>query len=180
MRNLLIATTGFLAGAGLIVGLVLALPQPQPLTATKMGATAAHSPARPASATTTMNASLASSSQKTGTQPATAALTIQHVEQGCHVWSNGRVTRSLMRVHLRAGQRLSLLDEDVDAHQLLELVGPAPLRLGRPLVMSHGTTITFAKPGTYRLGTKTVPMPGAMDVKTVGPDNTLRLVVMVA
>jgi hypothetical protein len=41
--------------------------------------------------------------------------------------------------------------------------------------------ITFMKKGVYRLGTKTVEMPGGgMDVKTVGPDNHLRLVVTVA
>jgi hypothetical protein len=34
----------------------------------------------------------------------------------------------------------------------------------------------------YRLGTKTVEMPGmgGMDVKTIGPDNKLRLVVTAA
>lgn len=38
-----------------------------------------------------------------------------------------------------------------------------------------------AKAGVYRLGTKTVEMPGGMEeVKTIGPDNKLRLVVTVA
>ena len=42
-------------------------------------------------------------------------------------------------------------------------------------------TLTFMKKGVYRLGTTTVEMPsGGMDVKTVGPDNHLRLVVTVA
>ena len=36
------------------------------------------------------------------------------------------------------------------------------------------------KKGVYRFGTKTVPMPGAMEVKTTGPDNNLRLVITVA
>lgn len=184
MRNLLIASTGFLAGAGLIAGLVLALPQPQPVTVTATAAAKAPAAARSAAPTPdtqdAMNASLTSGSRMTVARPQTASLTIQHVEHGCHVWSDGRISRSLMRLHLRIGQRLAVLDQDVDAHQLVELAGPAPLRLGRPLIMSHGTTIAFAKPGTYRLGTKTVPMPGAMDIKTVGPDNRLRLLVTVA
>jgi hypothetical protein len=43
-------------------------------------------------------------------------------------------------------------------------------------------TLSFMKKGVYRFGTKTVEMPGAgeMDVKTIGPDNHLRLVVTVA
>jgi hypothetical protein len=37
------------------------------------------------------------------------------------------------------------------------------------------------KKGVYRLATKTVEVPsGGMDVKTIGPDNHLRLAVTVA
>jgi hypothetical protein len=46
---------------------------------------------------------------------------------------------------------------------------------------NDGMTLRFMKKGVYRLGTKTVEMKGSgMDVKTVGPDNHLRLVVTVA
>ncbi len=38
MRNLLIALTGFLVGTGLVVGLVLALPQTSGVTAKQAGA----------------------------------------------------------------------------------------------------------------------------------------------
>ena len=40
--------------------------------------------------------------------------------------------------------------------------------------------LSFAKKGVYRLGTKTVEMEGGMEVKTVGPDNKLRLLITVA
>jgi len=105
-----------------------------------------------------------------------------HVLRGCHVWSDGRTTGATMRLHLTPGQRLSIVDQDVDAHQLLQFAGPVHMRMGGPMMMNRGVTLTFAKKGVYRLGTKTVEMPGmgGMDVKTVGPDNKLRLVVTVA
>jgi hypothetical protein len=44
-----------------------------------------------------------------------------------------------------------------------------------------GTAIAFTKKGVYRLGTKRVEMAGGgMDVKTIGPNNKLRLMVTVA
>ena len=49
------------------------------------------------------------------------------------------------------------------------------------MMMNHGMALSFMKKGVYRLGTRTVEMPGGrMDVKTIGPDNRLRLVVTVA
>src|SRR5262249_51962147 len=112
---------------------------------------------------------------------ATQKLTIQHVQRGCHVWSNGRTMGAMMRLHLKPGQKLSILDNDVDAHQMMELGGPMQMRTGGPMMTSHGMTLTFMKKGVYRFATKTVEMPGGgMDVKTIGPDNHLRLVVTVA
>lgn len=71
-------------------------------------------------------------------------------------------------------------DVDPTYVQMMEFAGPARLHLGGPMMMSHSRTISFPAKGTYRIGTKTVEMPGAMDVKTIGPDNNLRLVVTVA
>ena len=86
-----------------------------------------------------------------------------------------------MRLHLKLGQKLSILDQDVDAHQMLQFSGPMRLRMGGPMMMNRGLTLAFPKRGVYRVGTKTVEMPGGgMDVKTLGPDNHLRLVVTVA
>lgn len=112
--------------------------------------------------------------------PAAAKFTIQHVQKGCHVWSNGKTTAAMMRLHLKPGQKLSIINMDVDAHQMMEFTGPARLRMGGPMMMSNTRTISFPTKGVYRLGTKTVETPGAMDVKTIGPDNNLRLVVTVA
>ena len=112
---------------------------------------------------------------------ATRELTIRHVQKGCHVWFDGKTTGTMMRLHLRPGQKLSILDQDVDAHQLLQFSGPMRMHMGGPMMTNKGMTITFTKKGVYRLGTKTVEMPGMeMDVKTIGPDNHLRLQVTVA
>ena len=164
MRNLLLTLTGFIVGAGLIAAVAFALPRQTTVTATGM-------PIAGAMGGGMMGATAA---------PATAKLSIQHVQKGCHVWSNGKTTAAMMRLHLEVGQKLSILDMDVDAHQMMQFAGPARLRMGGPMMMNRNMTLSFSKKGVYRLGTKTVEMPGAMQVKTIGPDNKLRLVVTVA
>ena len=163
MRNLMATLTGFLVASGLIAAVALAAPR---------GTTTTASPIR-------MGAGMASGMMGTAATPATAKLTIQHVQKGCHVWSNGKTTAAMMRLHLKVGQKLSILDMDIDAHQMMQFSGPAHMRMGGPMMMNRSMTLSFSKKGVYRLGTKTVEMPGAMDVKTIGPDNNLRLVVTV-
>src|SRR6266496_3702238 len=174
MRNLLIALTGFLVGTGSVIGLALAL---QPTSATANQAT----PQRVAMPQMSGGMSVMSFGTMASASLATQKLTIQHTQKGCHVWSDGQTTGAMMRLHLKPGQKLSILDQDVDAHQMMELAGPMHLRMGKPMMTSHGMTIVFMKKNIYRLGTKTVEMEGGgMDVKTVGPDNNLRLLVTVA
>jgi hypothetical protein len=173
MRNLVIATTGFLVGGAIMLAIALAAPQKTTATAQET----ATQVATPMSGRMTGMGSGA----MTSASLASVKLTIQHVQRGCHVWAHGTMTGAMMRLHLRVGQHLSVVDQDVDAHQMLEFAGPMRLHMGRPMMMNHGTTIAFSKKGVYRLGTKTVEMAGGgMDVKTIGPDNKLRLVVTVA
>jgi len=169
MRNLLIATTGFLVGTGLFVALLVALTSTKNVTVTTQAAMP-----QMAQGGTAMMASAS-------TAPASSKLTIQHVQRGCHVWSNGKTTSPMMRLALKPGGTLSVLDQDVDAHQMLQFAGPMRLHMGGPMMMARRRTIAFPRKGVYRLGTQTVEMPGGMmDVKTIGPDNKLRLVVTVA
>jgi hypothetical protein len=175
MRNLLIALTGLLAGTGLVVALVFAFPQTNSVTAKQ---TSAQNQAMPQ-----MSGGMSAMNSGTVTAAllATQKLTIQHVQKGCHVWSDGQTTGAMMRLHLKPGQKLSILDQDVDAHQMMQLAGPMHLRMGGPMMTSHGMTLAFMKKGVYRLGTKTVEMSGGgLDVRTNGPDNNLRLLVTVA
>ncbi len=173
MRNLVIATTGFLVGGAVMLAVAFAAPD----------RTAAIAQKSPAQGQTPMSGTMSGmgSGEMSSASLASVKLTIQHVQRGCHVWAHGTMTGAMMRLHLRVGQRLSVLDQDVDSHQMLEFAGPMRLHMGRPMMMNHGTTIAFDKKGVYRLGTKTVEMAGGgMDVKTIGPDNKLRLVVTVA
>ena len=173
MRVFLTAVTSFAVGTlllgGLSVGLYFAMRTP---STSDQSAAVRH-----------MNGGMTmSGSMMASNSLATRKLTIQHVQRGCHVWSNGKRTGSMMRLHLSPGQKLSITDNDVDPHQMLEFAGPARLQMGGPMMMNQGETIAFMKKGVYRLGTKTVEMPGGdeMEVKTVGPDNKLRLVITVA
>ncbi len=166
MRNLLIATTGFLVGIGLVIALLVALPRTTKVTVNP-----------PASQV----AGMQHMSQATAmTVPASRRLTIRHVLRGCHVWSNGSRTGASMRLALQRGGKLSILDQDVDAHRLIQLSGPAT-HLGGPMMTNHGMSVAFARKGVYRFKTRTVEMPGmGMEAETKGPDHTLRLVVTVA
>src|SRR5262245_45226167 len=126
MRNFLIALTGFLVGGAVIVAVAVATPQTTNGTPAKSPGVAAM---RMSGMGTTMMGAAAA--------PTAAKLTIQHVQRGCHVWSNGTTTAVTMRLKLKPGQRLTVLDMDVDAHQLLQFAGPAHLRLGAPMMTNH-------------------------------------------
>src|SRR5512133_3656094 len=145
MRYLLIAVTGFLVGTGLVVAVALAVPQTNEPTAKQAGASMRAMQHMSGGMSAMSSGPLASASL------ATQKLTIQHVQNGCHVWSDGHTTSAMMRLHLRPGQRLSILDQDVDPHQMMELSGPMHLRMGGPMMTSHGMTLAFMKKGTYRL-----------------------------
>jgi len=110
-----------------------------------------------------------------------STLTIRHQMRGCHAWSfnNGRYTASL-KVRLARGTTLTVIDNDVMPHKLIQLAGPKA-KLVTPAMkhMSAQAKVVFAKKGTYRFTTKAGEdyMKG---IKTIGPDNVLRLTVTVS
>jgi hypothetical protein len=53
------------------------------------------------------------------------------------------------------------------------------LHIKSHMMMNQTQLITFKQPGVYRFKTKVVEMGPMMEVKTIGPDNTLRLTVSV-
>ena len=177
MRVILVTLAGFLFGSAMTEAVTLI-----PLT-TSAAARPAAAPGSATGVAATSNGMMSAAGRSTTPMPRTASLTIQHVQRGCHVWSNGRTTGAMMRLHLKPGQTLSIMDMDVDAHQLMQLAGPARLHIGGPMMTADGMKMTFTRRGVYRFGTRTVEMPGMAgmaDVKTIGPDNKLRLVVTVA
>jgi hypothetical protein len=132
------------------------------------------------------------------TSPASQAkLVIRHQLQGCHSWSlNGVSYRSSQAATIRRGGSITVTNNDVMPHKLVETSGPAvaitrvttgmgrgmglkgtfpPAMLAR---MGSASRLTFAKPGVYKFTTKAGEdyMSG---VKTVGEDNVLTLTVTV-
>lgn len=109
---------------------------------------------------------------------ATTNLDIQHVQNGCHVWSKGGLQASFLRLSLTRGARLQVLNRDLVPHQLVQLAGPN-LALQGHLMIRKTQLITFKQPGVYRFKDRVVEMGPKMNVETNGPENTLHLTVFV-
>jgi hypothetical protein len=136
-----------------------------------------------------------------------ATLTIQHQLRGCHAWSlNAGRDAVSQTLHTRTGAALTINNYDVMPHRLVQLAGPSvrmrnlpgssgmpmmgPGTSGMPMMgsrstragmmngMGAATRVAFTRPGVYRFSTR----PGEdymAGVRTLGPDNTLRLTVVV-
>jgi len=110
-----------------------------------------------------------------------ASLLIRHQTHGCHAWSlNGGAYKVNQSITLRRGGWLTLTDNDVMSHRLVETSGPT-LRIANATLNHTGATlkVTFTKPGVYHFTTKAGEdyMAG---IKTIGEDNVLRLTVVVS
>ena len=110
-----------------------------------------------------------------------ASLVIRHEVRHCHAWSyNGDAYAADQLANLSVGDSITVTNKDVMSHKLVELAGPAATITTAPMNKPGATsTITFAKPGTYLLGTK----PGedyTKGVVTTGADNVLRIKVVVS
>lgn len=108
-----------------------------------------------------------------------ANLSIIHVQKGCHVWSVAKGKPATgVKVFLRRGQRLTVLNQDLDMHKLARLSGPK-VALGKTLAMNDRVTVRFRTRGIYKLRTVKMETPGMSEVETIGPDNILAMVVVV-
>ena len=124
-----------------------------------------------------------------------ATLLIRHQYAHCHAWSlNGGVFKAQQRLTLKRGASLTVIDDDVMPHRLVELGGPAAtMRNGTTMPMMGGhvsrkpglmnymgasTTVRFTKAGVYRFRTRAGDdyRPG---IQTSGADNALTLTVTV-
>ena len=125
-----------------------------------------------------------------------ATLVIRHQVQGCHSWSaNGDAYKATQAIKLRRGASLSITNNDVMPHKLVETSGPAVkiVRLnsgtgmgmkgtfpaGMMARMGASSKVTFTKPGVYKFTTK-VGEDYMSGVKTTGEDNVLKLTVTVS
>lgn len=114
--------------------------------------------------------------------PRAATLTIRHQTKGCHTWAfTGGAWKASQQVTLAKGAKLTVVDNDVMPHTLVQQSGPSA-KLSMPAMRHMGAraTVVFSKPGTYVFKTKAgEDYPSMSNIKTVGEDNVLRLVVTV-
>jgi plastocyanin len=110
-----------------------------------------------------------------------ATLTIRHQVRGCHSWSfNGGAYKASQRIKVEVGTTLTVIDNDVMPHKLVQLSGPKAWLI-KPAMrhMSAQAKVVFGAKGTYTFTTRAGEdyMQG---MKTIGEDNVLRLTVVVS
>ena len=112
-----------------------------------------------------------------------ATLTIKHQTRGCHSWSfNGSAWHATQTLSIARGGVLTVVDNDVMPHKLIQVSGAKTIMTGA--AMKHvgaSAHVAFLVKGTYVFKTRAGDDYGfAKDIKTVGEDNILKLVVKVA
>jgi len=115
--------------------------------------------------------------------PSAVALTIQHVQTGCHVLAvSGGTPGPDQTVQLASGGTVTITNSDVMPHTLKATGGPTAKVGGASMNhMNARSTVTFGKPGTYTFATKAgEDYPSAAGIQTIGPDNQLSLTVVVS
>lgn len=108
-------------------------------------------------------------------------LIIRHQTRGCHAWSyNGNADKASQVLSLKQGTHLTVGNNDVMPHKLVQLAGPVAKLVGSPKLNSVGKAVEvrFMKPGVYRFTTK-AGEDYSNGIKTIGEDNVLKLKVTV-
>jgi hypothetical protein len=109
-----------------------------------------------------------------------ATLTIRHQTHGCHSWSfDGKTWHATQTITLVRGGVLTVVDNDVMPHRLIQVSGPKAMLTGSTMRhMSSSAHVGFPAKGTYVFKTRAGEdyMKG---IKTVGEDNVLKLIVTV-
>lgn len=114
--------------------------------------------------------------------PRMATVAIDHVTRGCHTLdiNGGGPGSPHATIRLAVGGTIRLQNNDVMPHQLVLKSGPSATIIGANMNhMGAKGRLTFATPGTYSFTTK-AGEDYIKGVKTLGPDNTIRLKVVVA
>ncbi len=109
-----------------------------------------------------------------------ASLVISHAKVGCHNWAlNGGAMKVSQTVSLTPGSTLTVTDQDVMAHTVVQTAGPNAV-IQTPLTnQTQAATLRFTHPGTYRFTTHAGEDYTA-GVTTTGEDHMLRLTVIVS
>lgn len=113
--------------------------------------------------------------------PTQHRVTIRHQVAHCHAWA---VDKGPFGAHvdmsLRAGGTLTLTNNDLMPHRLIQQSGPHAVLNGSPALAHIGATVkvTFPRAGTYKFTTK-AGEDYTKGVKTTGEDNVLTMKVVV-
>lgn len=133
-------------------------------------------------ALTTMIALAAIAAGSAVAAPNNATLTIQHKTHGCHSWSfNGTTWRASQYLTIARGGVLTVVDDDVMPHALVQVGGPKALLTGASMKHVGATAhVAFPAKGIYVFKTRAgEDYSFAKGTKTVGEDSFLGLVVRV-
>jgi hypothetical protein len=109
-----------------------------------------------------------------------ATLTIKHQARGCHSWSfDGKSWQATQTIKLVRGGVLTVVDNDVMPHKLIQVSGPKAAVSGMTMSHMHASAhVAFLTKGTYVFKTR-AGEDYMMGIKTIGEDNVLKLVVTV-
>jgi hypothetical protein len=110
-----------------------------------------------------------------------ATLTIRHQTHGCHNWTldGGKSWHVTQRINFVRGAVLTVVDNDVMSHKLIQVSGPKAALAGATMAMMGARAhVAFPTKGIYVFKTHAGEdyMKG---IKTTGEDNVLKLVVTV-
>ncbi len=110
-----------------------------------------------------------------------AALVIEHATAGCHNWAlNGSPMAPHQVAHLQHGNGITVTDNDVMPHQLIQTGGPAAQMASTNMTKSGAqATVTFPTAGVYKFTTK-AGEDYTSGIVTTGADNVLTLTVYVS
>jgi hypothetical protein len=113
--------------------------------------------------------------------PKRASLSIIHVTKGCHVLMlNGAPGVVHTTVHLAKGGKLSMINNDEQQHQAVQLSGPVKLpTLADMNSLGATSQAIFTKPGVYRFKF-TIGRDFVKNLKTIGPDYKMTMKVIVS
>jgi hypothetical protein len=126
-------------------------------------------------------AAVTAASAAGGSATGTTTITIQHQMRGCHAWSvAGGTAKASLRITARSGASIKVIDNDVMPHRLIQVSGPK-VRIQAPNMhrMSAHAQFTLAGKGVYKFTTRAGEDYPGMEMHTVGPDNVLRLTIVV-
>ncbi len=108
-------------------------------------------------------------------------VSIRHQTRGCHAWGLTRgPAKASLRITAHADELIQVIDNDVMPHRLIQVAGPkVPIQTPNMHTMGARAQFSLAGKGVYRFKTRAGEDYAGMEMHTVGPDNVLRLTIVV-